>query len=116
IKLTFTFSKCLIGLMLGLCTHHIPLNQHLFHLTKSATPDCLHCLQIEETALHYLFFCLQYKNACHTLVCMLGRKSTSLSYLLAEPNVIPHLACYMNAMHRLRPMLEKILMPILRAD
>ncbi|KAG1816118.1 uncharacterized protein BJ212DRAFT_1272013, partial [Suillus subaureus] len=30
IKLTSSFLKCLTSLILGLCTHHLPLNQHLF--------------------------------------------------------------------------------------
>ncbi|KAG2345699.1 hypothetical protein BDR05DRAFT_880147, partial [Suillus weaverae] len=97
IKLTSTFPKHLTGLILGLCTHHVPLNQHLFYLTKTAAPDCPHCPQIAETVHHYLFECLHYHCKCHAIVCELEQKSTLLSYLLAEQDVIPHLVHYMNA-------------------
>jgi hypothetical protein len=79
-KLTATFSKRLTGLILGLRTHHLPLNQHLFRLTKVDSPDCLHCTQIEETVHHYLFVCPQYQPERHVLAQALGRKSTSLSH------------------------------------
>ncbi|KIK36447.1 hypothetical protein CY34DRAFT_94364, partial [Suillus luteus UH-Slu-Lm8-n1] len=40
LKLTSTYSKRLTGLLIGLRTRHLPLNQHLFRLTKVDSPDC----------------------------------------------------------------------------
>ncbi|KAG2074577.1 hypothetical protein BDR04DRAFT_1007659, partial [Suillus decipiens] len=110
IKFTPSFSKYLTGLVLSLCTHYIPLNQHLYCLTKVDTPDCPHCPQIEETVLHFLFECPQYQHERHVAACTLGSKSSSLSYLLADMNAIPHLAYFVNATHHLKFMLGELCM------
>ncbi|KAJ8591586.1 hypothetical protein M405DRAFT_788630, partial [Rhizopogon salebrosus TDB-379] len=94
IKLTSKFSKRLIGLLMSLRTRQIPLNVHLHRLGKTDTPRCPHCPLTNETVHHFLFDCPQYQRERHVTVCALGRKATSLSYLLAETNAIPHLTRY----------------------
>ncbi|KAG2036352.1 hypothetical protein BDR03DRAFT_866181, partial [Suillus americanus] len=87
------------------------LKQHLFCLTKVTSPDCPHYLQTEETIHHYLVVCPQFQLEHHMLAQVLGQKCTSLLYLLAAPEAIPYLVCYINKTCRLRPMLGEISMP-----
>ncbi|KAG2357450.1 hypothetical protein BDR07DRAFT_1297699, partial [Suillus spraguei] len=91
LKLTSSFLKHLTRLLIGLCTRHLPLNQHLFHLMKSESPNCPYCPQTKKTVHHYLFDCPQYLTACHIMSCTLGQKSTSLSHTLVDPDAITHL-------------------------
>lgn len=111
LKLTSTYSKRLTGLILGLRINHIPLNKHLFRLARTDSPHCPHCPETEESVHHFLFECRQYQREHHALACALGCKATSLPYLLADENAIPHLARYVNATRRLKPTLGEILMP-----
>ncbi|KAG2156408.1 hypothetical protein DEU56DRAFT_695682, partial [Suillus clintonianus] len=108
LKLTAHYPKRLTSLLISLRTHHIPLNKHLHRLTKADSPHCPHCPQAEETIHHYLFACPQYQRERHILSCALGRKSTSLPHLLATPEAIPHLVCFVNATRRLKPTLGEI--------
>ncbi|KAG2122240.1 hypothetical protein DEU56DRAFT_746102, partial [Suillus clintonianus] len=111
LKLTANCSKRLTSLLVSLRTRHIPLNKHLHRLTKVNSPHCPHCPLIDETILHFLFDCPQYKRERHILACALGRKSTSLPYLLTDSEAIPHLARFVNATRRLKPTLGEILPP-----
>ncbi|KAG1718989.1 hypothetical protein EDD22DRAFT_975221 [Suillus occidentalis] len=88
LKLTSSFSKRLTGLLNGLRTRHLPLNQHLFRLTKVDSPDCPYCPQTDKTIPHYLFECPQYLAARQVISQALGRKSTSLSHILADLDAI----------------------------
>ncbi|KAG2054976.1 hypothetical protein BDR06DRAFT_854450, partial [Suillus hirtellus] len=111
LKLTSSYSKRLTGLLIGLRTRHLLLNQHLFRLTKTESPHCPHCLQTEETIHHFLFECPQYIAARHVMSRALGRKSTSLSHVLSDSDAITHLVRYVNQTHRLKSTLGDISMP-----
>ncbi|KAG2062887.1 hypothetical protein BDR04DRAFT_1164515 [Suillus decipiens] len=50
-----------------------------------------------------LLDCPHYRRERHTLACALGRKATSLPYLLPDSEATPHLVKYVNATGRLRP-------------
>ncbi|KIK35155.1 hypothetical protein CY34DRAFT_96608 [Suillus luteus UH-Slu-Lm8-n1] len=111
LKLTSSFSKRLTGLIIGLCTRHLPLNQHLFRLTKTDSPDCPHCPYIDETVPHYLFECPHYLAACQVMSQALGRKSTLLSHILTDPEAIVILVQYVNQTRRLKSTLGEISLP-----
>ncbi|KAG2045532.1 hypothetical protein BDR06DRAFT_900569, partial [Suillus hirtellus] len=111
IKLTSSFSKRLTGLIIGLRTRHLPLNQHLFRLTKIESPDCPHFPHTEETVPHFLFECPHYLNACQIMSQALGRKSTSLSHILTDSEAITHLVRYVNQTRRLKSTLGEISLP-----
>jgi hypothetical protein len=102
IKFTAEFPKRLTGLYMALCSQHIPLNHHLNRIGKTPSPHCPHCPATVETVPHLLVDCPQYQRECHTLSCALGRKASSLPYLLSNPRAIPHLVRFINAMGRLR--------------
>ncbi|KAG2367948.1 hypothetical protein BDR07DRAFT_1252632, partial [Suillus spraguei] len=70
-----------INMLLWFCTRHILLNQHLFLIGKSPTPNCPHCEETEESMLHYLLSCPHYAWARHILMTTLGRHAFLLPYL-----------------------------------
>ncbi|KAG2158253.1 uncharacterized protein EDB93DRAFT_1076945, partial [Suillus bovinus] len=56
-----------ISMLIWLHTKHISLNQHLYHIRKSPTLNCLHCENMKETVLHFLLSCPHYARAHHIL-------------------------------------------------
>ncbi|KAG2108753.1 uncharacterized protein F5147DRAFT_836967 [Suillus discolor] len=102
IKLTAAFPKCLMGAYFALRSQHAPLNHHLHRIGKHPTPCCPHCPGTNETVAHYLLDCPHYRGERHILVSALGRKASSMSYLLTEAEAVPHLTRYLNTMGRLR--------------
>ncbi|OAX36264.1 hypothetical protein K503DRAFT_826215, partial [Rhizopogon vinicolor AM-OR11-026] len=87
---------------MSLCTGHAPLNKHLHRLGKIESPHCPHCQRIKETIHHFLLSCPFYQRERHILVNAFGRKASSISYILADPNTTPHLVRYINASGRLK--------------
>ncbi|KAG2125711.1 hypothetical protein DEU56DRAFT_714724, partial [Suillus clintonianus] len=63
---------------------------------------CPHCPRTEENVHHYLLTCPQYRQERHTLVRALGRKATSIPYLLTDSEATPHLVQYINATGRMK--------------
>ncbi|KAG1838624.1 hypothetical protein DFJ58DRAFT_641293, partial [Suillus subalutaceus] len=57
---------------------------HLHRIGKELSPYCTHCP--EESAPHFLLDCQHYRCQRHTLTNALGRKASSLSYLVSDPN------------------------------
>ncbi|KAG1773719.1 hypothetical protein EV702DRAFT_975753 [Suillus placidus] len=102
IKLTATYPKRLTSLLMSLHTQHVPLNKHFHRLSKSETPSCPHCHQTKEYVHHFLFDCPHYLCECHALSVALGRKATSLPYLLMKENAILHLVSYVNSTKQLK--------------
>ncbi|KAG2053943.1 hypothetical protein BDR06DRAFT_913424, partial [Suillus hirtellus] len=102
IKLAATFPKKLTSLLTNLCTQHVPLNKHLHRISKSKTPFCPHCPQSEETVHHYIIDCPHYRRERHALSAAVGRKASSLPYLLSKEEAIPHLIRYVNSTKRLK--------------
>ncbi|KAJ8594938.1 hypothetical protein M405DRAFT_728948 [Rhizopogon salebrosus TDB-379] len=111
VKLTATFPKRLTGLYMSLRTGHAPLNKYLHRIGKAESPHCLHCQQVEETVHHYLFTCPLYQRERHALAGALGRKSTSISFLLADPTATPHLVKFINASGRLKGTFGEVPIP-----
>ncbi|KIK34519.1 hypothetical protein CY34DRAFT_97847 [Suillus luteus UH-Slu-Lm8-n1] len=96
---------------MALRTGHAPLNLHLHRLGKADQPHCPHCPTIEETVHHYLTSCPQYQRARHHLIQALGRKATSISFLLTDVEAIPHLIRYINATGRLKATFGEVPLP-----
>jgi len=111
VKLTTTFPKRLTSLYMFLRTGHAPLNKHLHRIGKIESPHCPHCRRTEETVHHYLLSCPFYQRERHVLVNALGRKASSISYLLTDPNATPHLVQYVNASGRLKTTLGEVPLP-----
>ncbi|OAX35902.1 hypothetical protein K503DRAFT_722272, partial [Rhizopogon vinicolor AM-OR11-026] len=86
---------------MSLRTGHAPLNKHLHRIGKIKSPFCSHCQRTEETVHHFLPSCPFYQRKRHILVNALGRKASSISYFLTDPNATPHLVRYVNASGRL---------------
>ncbi|KAJ8586919.1 hypothetical protein M405DRAFT_822535 [Rhizopogon salebrosus TDB-379] len=93
LKLTATFPKRLTSLLMNLRSRRIQLSRHLHRIGKSITPNCPHCPQEEGTAHHFLFNCPRVRHERHTLTTALpvGRKASSLPFLLTNADAIHHL-------------------------
>jgi hypothetical protein len=111
VKLTANFPKRLTSLYMFLRTGHAPLNKHLHRIRKADSPNCNHCPGTEETVHHYLIDCMHHIRARHTLVRALGRKATSIQYLLTDPDATAHLVSFVNSTGRFRPTLGEISLP-----
>ncbi|KNZ72747.1 hypothetical protein J132_01951 [Termitomyces sp. J132] len=83
-----------------LCTGHLPLNQHLFHICRAESPMCPHCLGLTvEMIIHFMFACLQYRYERHVhLLQPLKCRAESLSFILNSPSALTHLFRYIDAM------------------
>ena len=91
------------SLLIQLRTGHIPLNQTLYRIKRSATPFCPHCRpDVIETVHHLLLYCPHYTRARRLLQAHLGRQSSSLSFLLSSRHGIPDLLRFIHNTNRLR--------------
>ncbi|OJA19689.1 hypothetical protein AZE42_13476 [Rhizopogon vesiculosus] len=114
LKLTATFPKRLTSLLMNLRSRHIPLNRHLHRIGKSDSPNCAHCPQDEETIHHYLFDCSHVRHERHILTNTLGRKASSLPFLLTNIDAIHHLIRFINATKRFKTTFGEVKMPVPR--
>ncbi|KAG1810870.1 uncharacterized protein BJ212DRAFT_1250973, partial [Suillus subaureus] len=89
-------------------TGHAPLNKHLHHIRKSDSPSCPHCPGVNETVHHYLLECLHFRHDCHTLIGALGRRATSLQFLLMDSDATPHLVSFVNRTKRFKTTLGEV--------
>jgi hypothetical protein len=69
------------------------------------------CQRVEETVHHYLITCPFYQREHHALADVLGRKATSISFLLTDPIATPHLVQFINASGRLKGTFSEIPLP-----
>jgi len=91
------------SLLTQLRTGHIPLNEILYRIKRSDTPNCPHCQNgIRETIHHYLLACPHYVEARRTLQTKLGRMASSIPFLLGSRVGIPHLLRYVGDTNRLK--------------
>jgi hypothetical protein len=111
VKLTASFPKRLTGLYMSLRTGHAPLNKYLHRIGKAESLQCPHCHQVDETVHHYLITCPFYRRERHILAGALGRKATSISFLLTDPIATPHLVQFVNASRRMRGTFGEIPLP-----
>jgi hypothetical protein len=107
IKLAANFPKRLTSLYISLRSQHIPLNKYL---------HCAHCPQIEETVHHYILDYPKYRRQRYALTYALGRKSSSLPYLLSDADATPHLVKYINGTQRLKATYGEVPLPTKHPD
>jgi len=53
-------ARKMLRLMVGVYTGHNCLNRHLSLLGLVNSPECGNCNEADETALHYLCYCIHY--------------------------------------------------------
>jgi hypothetical protein len=116
LKLTATFPKRLTSLLMNLCSRHIQLNRHLHRISKSITPNCPHCPQEEEAVHHFLFNCPRIRHERHILTTALGRKASSLPFILTNIDAIHHLVRFINATKRFKTTFGEVKMPAPRPN
>ncbi|KAG2739627.1 hypothetical protein P692DRAFT_20639953, partial [Suillus brevipes Sb2] len=75
------------------------------------TPHCPICQNTEETIHHFLFDCPQYDHERFILHQKIGRKSTSLPFLLTDPAATEHFLRYVNSTGRLKPTFGDVTLP-----
>jgi len=85
------------SLLIQLRTGHIPLQKYLHKIRKVSLPRCPACLIQDETVHHYLLTCPAYRPQRGQLERTMRRAARSISMLLVNPKVFPHLFQYVNA-------------------
>ncbi|KAG2069079.1 hypothetical protein BDR04DRAFT_1102316 [Suillus decipiens] len=89
-------------MLLWLRTRHISLNQHLFRIGESPTPNCPHYDDTAETVIHFLLSCPHCARARYVLTSVLRRRASSLSFLLSHPKACTPLIRFVDSTGRLR--------------
>lgn len=88
------------SLIVQLRTRMVGLNAWLFKIHRAESPLCQTCHQREDVT-HFIFFCSRFTHHRLILRSALGRKATSLGYLLTNEKGIRHLLRYVHATNRL---------------
>ncbi len=102
LKAVHDLSRPQAAVITQLRTRHAPLNDHLYRIGKSLTPNCPHCGPgYDETVKHFLIDCRHYYRARNALYKKLRRNAYSIPYLLNSPKAFPHLLTYIRATKRL---------------
>ncbi|KAJ6471803.1 hypothetical protein C8R47DRAFT_987993, partial [Mycena vitilis] len=83
------------SLVVQLCTRMVGLNAWLHKIRRADSPLCQTC-QRKEDVPHFIFFCSRYSHHRTLLRTALGRKATSLGYLLTNEKGIRHLLRYVH--------------------
>ena len=96
------------SILFQLCTGHIALNQHLFHICKFNIPACLNCQSITvESVKHFLIDCLFYQHERHALQQKLRCNASSLSFLLSCPVAVLPVLKFVHATGQFKAHFEK---------
>ena len=91
------------SLLTQMRTGHAPLNEILYRIKKSDTPDCPHCgTGFRESIFHFLLSCPHYTSARRTLQSSLNRHALSIPFFLGTRSGIPHLLRFIANTNRLR--------------
>ncbi|KAJ7108961.1 hypothetical protein C8R43DRAFT_905095, partial [Mycena crocata] len=88
------------SLIVQLRTRMVALNAWLHKIHRADSPLCPPCHRREDVP-HFIFFCSRFAHHRITLRTALGRKATSLGYLLTNEKGIRHLLRYVHATNRL---------------
>ena len=101
-KASSTLTRAQSSIIVQLRTGHIGLNKHLARINRSDTPLCPSCKLAVESVHHFLFDCPAYRNERHTLNQALGRKASSLKFLLSDKTGVQEVLKYIGRTGRLR--------------
>ncbi|KAJ7274721.1 hypothetical protein C8J57DRAFT_1505481 [Mycena rebaudengoi] len=88
------------SLIMQLRTRMVGLNSWLHKIRRTDSPLCPTCHRCEDVP-HFIFFCTRFSHHRFLLRNALGRKATSLGYLLTDETGIRHLLRYVHATNRL---------------
>lgn len=108
VKLIAPLSKQKASIYIQLRTRHLPLNLHLHRISKSDSPHCPACPDVDETVHHYLFDCPQYAQERHLFANALRRQATSISHILTSDAATKPLMQYINKTGRFKHTLGEI--------
>ena len=87
LKLVTSLSQAQASIVMQMCTRHISLNKHLFHIKQTNSPSCPRCaVSTPETIHHFPFKCNHYQHEHHELQRTLHWNAYNLAYLLTYPN------------------------------
>ena len=94
---SFTHAQC--SLLIQLCSGHIPLNAHLFHLSCFETDKCQAChtrcgTSSRETITYFLFECPAYQDERHHLDATLGQQNRNLNIIMSKEAHVQELLQY----------------------
>ena len=93
-------------------TSHIPLNNNLFRIKRTATSNCPHCRAgTRETLLHFVLFCPHYEEARQHIRDIINRQKNVLAYLMGKREGIPSLLCYIGTTGRMIQSLGNVTPP-----
>ncbi|KAJ7903939.1 hypothetical protein B0H13DRAFT_1577011, partial [Mycena leptocephala] len=81
-------------------SRQIAINAWLHKIHRAESPLCQTC-QRREDVPHFIFFCSRFTHHHVHLHAALGRKATSLGFLLMNEKGIRHRLCYVHATNRL---------------
>ena len=90
------------ALLLQLRTGHVALNKFLHKIGRSQSPLCSVCREEDETVMHYLIKCPGRRHLQEQLQTKIGRAAWSISKLLTNEGVAPHLLKYISDMERFK--------------
>ncbi|KIM19926.1 hypothetical protein M408DRAFT_37547, partial [Serendipita vermifera MAFF 305830] len=86
-------------------TEHVPLNFYLRRIKKVDSADCPHCPGIVENLRHYLFSCRNYHLPRMEMRQKLGRKASSLKFLLQDQQGVRALIKFIHESRRFQHIL-----------
>ena len=80
--------------LVQLCMGHIPLQKHLFRISRADNPPCPHCSQGEESVHHFLFGCTTWQRERWCMSNKLGRVAKEANSMMNTPRGIAELMKY----------------------
>ncbi|KAG2062947.1 hypothetical protein BDR04DRAFT_1039489, partial [Suillus decipiens] len=70
--------------LIQLTTGHVPLNEHLFRISKAPSPTCPSCQEHAESVHHCLLACPTYARQRNAMKAELGPKAHQMKHLLND--------------------------------
>ena len=96
-----SLSRRQAAIIFQLRSGHVPLNAHLYRISRAASPTCPACGGAPETVLHYILVCPAYSGARARYLSGMGRSGRHLSTLLGTPDAWRPLLRFVGATRRL---------------
>ena len=96
-----SLSRRQAAVIFQLRTGHVPLNSHLFRISRAPSRTCPACRAAPETVHHFLLLCPAFAHARARYLSGMGRRSRDLAALLGTPDAFRPLLMYVGATRRL---------------
>jgi hypothetical protein len=101
-KASVDLTRAQTSVLIQLRTGHVGLNKHLACINRSDSPLCPSCKTAVESVHHFLFECRAYCNEWHLLNHLLGRKASSLKFLLSHKKGLQEVLKFVGRTGRLK--------------